>query len=166
MKAAKFISRLLVLAGFAALAIPGVYAQSEVNPGQFDSPNTERFPQPNTVIVIVNPTHFTLRELFLKRFGADRTNQMQRLRTDCGPCDINDASRRMLCVVVSVQCGSATYQIAPVIDAATFNGLSLVPSLETAMGFSARVNNSFIFAFLRFFATYRCRSRKIAPTPS
>jgi predicted amidohydrolase YtcJ len=33
------------------------------------------------VIVIVNPTHFTLRELFLERFGAARTNQMQPLRS-------------------------------------------------------------------------------------
>jgi hypothetical protein len=33
------------------------------------------------VIVVVNPTHFTLRELFLKRFGAERTNQMQPLRS-------------------------------------------------------------------------------------
>ena len=48
MKVAKFIIRLLVLAGFAALWIPGVYAQSEVNPDHFDSPNTERFRQPNT----------------------------------------------------------------------------------------------------------------------
>jgi hypothetical protein len=41
MKAAKFINLLMVLAGFAALRNPGVYAQSEVNPDQFDSPNTE-----------------------------------------------------------------------------------------------------------------------------
>ena len=33
------------------------------------------------VIVVVNPTHFTLHELFLKRFGAERTNQMQPLRS-------------------------------------------------------------------------------------
>jgi predicted amidohydrolase YtcJ len=33
------------------------------------------------VVVIVNPTHLTLRELFLKRFGAERTNQMQPLRS-------------------------------------------------------------------------------------
>jgi hypothetical protein len=46
MKVAKFIRLLIVLEGFAALAIPGVYAQSEVNPDQFDSPNTEHFPQP------------------------------------------------------------------------------------------------------------------------
>jgi hypothetical protein len=33
------------------------------------------------VIVVVNPTHFTLRELFLKRYGLARTNQMQPLRS-------------------------------------------------------------------------------------
>jgi predicted amidohydrolase YtcJ len=33
------------------------------------------------VIVVVNPTHFTLRELFLKRYGLERTNQMQPLRS-------------------------------------------------------------------------------------
>lgn len=61
MKAAKFISLLLGLAGFAALAIPGAYAQSEVNPDQFASPNTERFPQPNTkevVAVVTEQTRF------------------------------------------------------------------------------------------------------------
>src|ERR1700726_847155 len=29
------------------------------------------------IIVVENPTHFTLRELFLKRFGPERTGQMQ-----------------------------------------------------------------------------------------
>jgi predicted amidohydrolase YtcJ len=33
------------------------------------------------VIVVVNPTHFTLRELFLKRYGLARANQMQPLRS-------------------------------------------------------------------------------------
>jgi predicted amidohydrolase YtcJ len=33
------------------------------------------------VTVVVNPTHFTLRELFLKRYGLERTNQMQPLRS-------------------------------------------------------------------------------------
>ena len=33
------------------------------------------------VIVVENPTHFTLRELFLKRFGPERTEQMQPLRS-------------------------------------------------------------------------------------
>jgi hypothetical protein len=33
------------------------------------------------VIVVENPTHFTLRELFLKRFGPERTGQMQPLRS-------------------------------------------------------------------------------------
>jgi hypothetical protein len=33
------------------------------------------------VIVVENPTHFTLRELFVKRFGVDRTDQMQPLRS-------------------------------------------------------------------------------------
>jgi predicted amidohydrolase YtcJ len=32
------------------------------------------------VIVIVNPTHLALRDLFVKRFGAERTNQIQPLR--------------------------------------------------------------------------------------
>jgi predicted amidohydrolase YtcJ len=33
------------------------------------------------VIVIVNPTHLALRDLFIKRFGAERTNQIQPLRS-------------------------------------------------------------------------------------
>jgi hypothetical protein len=33
------------------------------------------------LVVVENPTHFTLRELFLKRFGGDRTDQMQPLRS-------------------------------------------------------------------------------------
>jgi hypothetical protein len=61
MKVAKFIRLLIVLAGFAALAIPGVYAQSEVNPDQFDSPNTEHFPKPNAkeaVAVVTEQVRF------------------------------------------------------------------------------------------------------------
>lgn len=33
------------------------------------------------IVVVANPTHFTLRELFIKRFGVDRTDQMQPLRS-------------------------------------------------------------------------------------
>jgi hypothetical protein len=33
------------------------------------------------LIVVENPTHFTLRELFVKRFGVGRTDQMQPLRS-------------------------------------------------------------------------------------
>lgn len=33
------------------------------------------------LIVVENPTHFTLRDLFVKRFGVDRTDQMQPLRS-------------------------------------------------------------------------------------
>jgi hypothetical protein len=48
MKAARIMRLLVVLAGFAALATPIVYAQSEVDPDHFDSPNTEPFPQRKT----------------------------------------------------------------------------------------------------------------------
>jgi hypothetical protein len=43
---------LVILAGFAALAAPGSYAQSEIDPDHFESPNTEPFPQPKTKAVI------------------------------------------------------------------------------------------------------------------
>jgi hypothetical protein len=33
------------------------------------------------VVVVANPTHFTLRELFVRRYGIERTDQMQPLRT-------------------------------------------------------------------------------------
>jgi protein-S-isoprenylcysteine O-methyltransferase Ste14 len=39
---------LVLLAGFAVLAAPRTYGQSEVDPDHFDSPNTEPFPQPKT----------------------------------------------------------------------------------------------------------------------
>ena len=48
MKAVQVIRILLILAGFAALATPGSYAQSEIDPDHFESPNTEPFPQPKT----------------------------------------------------------------------------------------------------------------------
>jgi hypothetical protein len=46
MRTAKRLKALVVLAGFAALLTPGSYAQSEVDPDQFESPNTEPIPQP------------------------------------------------------------------------------------------------------------------------
>jgi hypothetical protein len=46
MKTGKFVMLLVVLTGCAALRTPGSYAQSDVNPDQFDSPNTEPIPQP------------------------------------------------------------------------------------------------------------------------
>jgi len=39
---------LVILTGFAALATPCCYGQSDPFPDQFDSPNTELFPQPKT----------------------------------------------------------------------------------------------------------------------
>jgi hypothetical protein len=48
MRASRIMKLLVVLTGFAPLATPHCYGQSEVDPDHFDSPNTERFPQPKT----------------------------------------------------------------------------------------------------------------------
>lgn len=48
MKTTLAIRLLVVLLGFAAAAAPRGYAQSEIDPDHFDSPNTEGFPQPKT----------------------------------------------------------------------------------------------------------------------
>jgi hypothetical protein len=48
MKTPKIIKLLLILAGFAALATPYSYCQSDAFPDQFDAPNTEPFSQPKT----------------------------------------------------------------------------------------------------------------------
>jgi hypothetical protein len=47
-KAAHVMKILLVLAGFATFAIPRGFAQSEIDPDHFDSPNTEPFLQSKT----------------------------------------------------------------------------------------------------------------------
>jgi hypothetical protein len=47
-KAAHIMKILVVLAGFATLATPCCYGQSDAFPDQFDSPNAEPFPQPKT----------------------------------------------------------------------------------------------------------------------
>jgi hypothetical protein len=47
-KSGNFMRLLVVLAGFATLATPRGHAQSDMAPDQFDSPNTEPFPQPKT----------------------------------------------------------------------------------------------------------------------
>ena len=60
------------------------------------------------------------------------------------------------------------YQIAPVIDAATLMDLTLSHRSRPPWAFTARVarvNNSFISAFLPFVSICGYRSRKIAPTP-
>lgn len=48
MKAAHVMRFLVVLAGFASLATPCCYGQSDAFPDQFDSPNAEPSPQPKT----------------------------------------------------------------------------------------------------------------------
>jgi hypothetical protein len=48
MKTPKIVKLLVILTGFAALAIPCCYGQADAFPDQFDSPNTEPFPQPKT----------------------------------------------------------------------------------------------------------------------
>jgi hypothetical protein len=48
MKTPKIMKLLVILTGFAALAIPCCYGQSDAFPDQFDSPNTESFPPPKT----------------------------------------------------------------------------------------------------------------------
>src|SRR5260370_39405837 len=48
MKIAKIMKLFAILAGFAALATPRGYGQSEVAPDHFDSPNTEPFRQTKT----------------------------------------------------------------------------------------------------------------------
>ena len=48
MKASYAIRLLVVLAGFATLATPCCYGQSDAFPDQFDSSNAEPFPQPKT----------------------------------------------------------------------------------------------------------------------
>jgi hypothetical protein len=48
MKTPKMIKLLVILTGFAALATPCCYGQSDAFPDQFDSPNTEPFTQPKT----------------------------------------------------------------------------------------------------------------------
>jgi hypothetical protein len=50
MKAAKFMKLLAILAGFAALATPRSYAQSEIDPDHFDSPKAEPFLQSKTKV--------------------------------------------------------------------------------------------------------------------
>jgi hypothetical protein len=47
-KAAHVTRLVVVLAGFATLATSCCYGQSDAFPDQFDSPNTEPFPQPKT----------------------------------------------------------------------------------------------------------------------
>jgi hypothetical protein len=47
-KADHVMRLLVVLAGFATLATPRGYGQSDAFPDQFDSPNAEPFPQPKT----------------------------------------------------------------------------------------------------------------------
>jgi hypothetical protein len=48
MKTPNTMKLLVILTGFAALAIPCCYGQSDAFPDQFDSPNTAPFPQPKT----------------------------------------------------------------------------------------------------------------------
>jgi hypothetical protein len=46
MKVVTFIRMLVAMGLFSVVGISGVYAQSEIDPDHFDSPNTEPFPQP------------------------------------------------------------------------------------------------------------------------
>ena len=50
MKAAQVMTLLFVLVGIATVATPRAYAQSEIDPDHFDSPNTEPFSQSKTKV--------------------------------------------------------------------------------------------------------------------